>query len=229
MTTQPCLRTYKTHSELTIDTVLETIKQIRKLRKTYLAIVDLDFFPGEAQKRADAALRELELTANRVLSPDEPHPAAGEIRRLLPEDYQGRTWATRRRPWVDRLASAWLIQRFIDKDATILWLSSPADCPEDALGFDYDNAPFSHVGAKVTYEVLLASFNLEQPALKRIGALVHYLDAGGVQPPESIGVESILAGLRETISDDDQLLAMASAVFDGLLSTHAKFIVNVFP
>lgn len=165
---------------------------------------------------------ELEVAVNRVLSPDEPHPVIGQIPRLKLADYQGKTWATRRRPWVDRLASAWLIRRFIDCDATILWLTHPADCPNYALGFDFDDAIFSHVGAKVTFEVLLASFGLDRLGLQRIGALVHYLDVGGVQPPESVGIESVLAGLRETITDDDQLLTLASGVFDGLLVSFEK-------
>ncbi len=99
-----------------------------------------------------------------------------------------------------------------------MWLASPSDCPADALGFDFDGATFSHVGSRVSFEVLLASFGLEQAALKRLGALVHYLDVGGVQPPESVGIESVLAGLRKAITDDDQLLATASNVFDGLLT-----------
>jgi hypothetical protein len=90
------------------------------------------------------------------------------------------------------------------------------------LGFDFDGATFSHVGAKVTFEVLVTSFGLDRPGLQRIGALVHYLDVGGVQPVESVGIETVLAGLRETITDDDQLLAMASSVFDGLLVSFEK-------
>jgi hypothetical protein len=65
---------------------------------------------------------------------------------------------------------------------------------------------------------LLASFGLEQVALKRLGALVHYLDVGGVQPAEAQGIETVLAGLRAAITNDDQLLATASGVFDGLLA-----------
>lgn len=210
------------HKTLTADSALDVTKQIRKLRKSFVAISDIDFFPNEAQKQADAGLRELEVAVNRVLSPNEPQPATGQVRRLNFSDYQGKTWATRRRPWVDRLASAWLIRRFIDPDATILWLAHPSDCPKDALGFDFDGAMFSHVGAKVTFEVLLASFGLDRPGLQRIGALVHYLDVGGVQPPESMGIETVLAGLRESITDDDQLLAVASGVFDGLLVSFEK-------
>lgn len=216
----------KVRKTLTADTVLGVLKQARKLRKTFANLTDIDFFPGEAQKQANAALQDLELSAARVLAPDEPHPAEGTISRLLVSEHQGRIWATRRRPWVDRLACAWLIRRFIDQQARLLWLKSPNDCPLDALGFDFDGATFSHTGAHVTFEVLVASFGLEQAALKRLGALVHYLDVGGVQPPESAGIESVLAGLRETITDDDQLLATASAVFDGLLTAFQQEITS---
>jgi len=96
------------------------------------------------------------------------------------------------------------------------------DCPADALGFDFDGATFSHVGSRVTFEVLAASFGLEQPAIARLGLLVHYLDVGGVQPPEAAGIESVLAGLRETLTQDDQLLTAASAIFDGLLASFDK-------
>ena len=138
-----------------------------------------------------------------MLSPDEPHAVAGVIERRHPSDYRQRLWATRRRPWVDRLASAWLIRRFIDPEARIQWLESPADCPGDALGFDFDGATFSHVGSRVTFEVLAASFGLDRPAITKLGLLVHYLDVGGVQPPEATGVETVLAGLREMRQDDD--------------------------
>ncbi|WP_035052110.1 chromate resistance protein ChrB domain-containing protein [Andreprevotia chitinilytica] len=208
----------ETHAALNIDNALDTLKQFRKLGKTFAAIGATDFFPGEAQRQVDVALRALEVAANAILSPDEPHAATGAVARLNLVDYQGRIWATRARPWVDRLASAWLIRRFIDPAARFLWLASQADCPADALGFDFDGAAFSHIGAKVTFETLLASFALDQPALQRLGALVHYLDVGGIPPAEAGGVERVLAGLRNTISNDDQLLAAAGHIFDGLLA-----------
>lgn len=203
-------------------TVQDVRKQARKLRKAFAALASIDFFPGEAQRQADGALHDLELACARILSPDEPQVCEGAIARLHASDYQGRTWATRQRPWVDRLASAWLIRRFIDPQAQMLWLSTPADCPPDALGFDFDGAAFTHVGSRVTFEVLAASFGLEQPALVRLGLLVHYLDVGGVQPPEAAGIESALAGMRASIPDDDQLLNVASSVFDGLLASFDK-------
>ncbi len=203
---------------LTADTVLDALKQVRKLRRSFAALSEIDFFPGEAQRQADCALQELELACARTLSPNEPQAIGGVIASLRLADYQGRTWATRQRPWVDRLACAWLIRRFIDRQARLLWLGSPADCPSDAIGFDFDGAMFSHVGIRVTFEVLAASFSLEQPAIVRLGQLVHFLDVGGAQPSEAVGVESVLAGLRAAITDDDQLLIAASAVFDGLIT-----------
>jgi hypothetical protein len=205
-------------AELREDDVLDVIKQARKLRKSLEQLLAIDFFPGEAQRQTSAALLALELDAQRLLAPDEPRAVPDEISRLDTADFQGRIWATRRRPWVDRLASAWLIRRFIDPQARFVWLKSPADCPRQALGFDFDGARFSHVGLRVTFETLLASFDLETPALLRLGLLVHSLDAGGVQPPEAVGVERVLAGMREAIGDDDQLMLVAAGVFEALLT-----------
>jgi hypothetical protein len=205
-------------AELSAESAAEAVKQARKLRKAFAGVGDIDFFPGEARRQAESALRELEAAASQLLSPGEPHALDAAIARRDAKDFKGKTWATRARPWVDRLASAWLIRRFIDPKSKFLWLASPADCPAKALGFDFDGAAFTHVGARVTFEVLLASFGLDAPALSRVGALVHFLDVGGAQPAEAAGVESVLAGLRTGIEDDDQLLAAACAVFDGLLA-----------
>jgi hypothetical protein len=207
---------------LSEETAAQVVKQARKLRKTFEQLVAIDFFPGEAQRQTAAALQSLEADAAHAAAPDEPHALARAIDRLDPADYRGRVWATRRRPWVDRLASAWLIRRHIDPQARFLWLKSGADCPKRALGFDFDGATFTHAGARVTFETLLASFGLETPALLRLGVLVHGLDAGGVLPPEAAGVERVLAGMRDAIADDDQLVLAAAGVFEGLLVAFEK-------
>jgi hypothetical protein len=208
--------------QLTAENALSTTKQIRKLRKGYDQLTSIDYFPGKPKQQIDSALQALETAVSRALSADEPHSHDQLITVLNRGDYQGRVWATRKRPWVDRLACAWLIRRFIDPTAQILWLNSPQDCPADALGFDFDDATFSHVGNRVTFETLQASFELKEPGLGRIAALVHYLDIGGIQPAEAPGIERVLAGLRETITHDDHLLAAAGAIFDGLLAEFVK-------
>lgn len=209
-------------AQLNAENALATTKQIRKLRKAYEQLVNIDYFPGKPKQQINLALQELETAVSRALSPDEPHSSNQTITTLYVDDYQGRVWATRKRPWVDRLACAWLIRRFIDAQAQILWLNTPQDCPVGALGFDFDDATFSHVGNRVTFETLQASFELQEPGLNRIAALVHYLDIGGIQPVEAAGIERVLAGLRETITHEDHLLAAASANFDGLLAGFVK-------
>ena len=175
----------------------------------------VDYFPGAAREQAVAELEDLEQAAGDLLSPDEPHAVKRRIKRLQVRDYQWRLWATRQRPWIYRLASAWLIVRFIDPNARFLWLAAPADCPADALGFDFDGAEFTHVDAKVTFEVLLASFGLtKDAALDRLGGLVHYLDAGGIPAPEAAGLEAMIRGMRQRLADDDELLTEATKVFD---------------
>lgn len=211
-----------TSAEVTEQSAAELVKKARKLRKSFMGIAQIDFFSSEAQKQTEAALQALELALARILSPDEPHSVEADITRLDAKDFKGKTWATRQRPWVDRLASAWLIQNFIDTQAKFIWLESTNDCPKDAIGFDFDGASFSHIGARVTFEVLLASFDLETPPLLRMGHLVHFLDVGGLQPPEAVGIESVLAGMRDSIESDDRLLQAATAVFDGLLQNMSK-------
>ena len=208
------------------ETALDLAKQARKLRRAFASLVELDFFASEAAKQTEAALQELEQAVLRILSPEEPRPVQADIARLDRKAFQGKTWATRQRPWVDRLACAWLIRSFIDRKAKILWLESAAKCPKSAIGFDFDGARFSHVGARVSFEVLLASFELESPALSRLGHLVHFLDVGGLQPPEACGIESVLAGMRDSIESDDLLLQAASAVFDGLWQNFSREVTH---
>jgi hypothetical protein len=197
-------------------------KSLRRLARELAQLAAIDYFPGPAQEQARQALADLAAR----LAPGEPRTAPGEIHRLGAADFSGRTWATRRNLWVDRMASAWLIRRFIDRKAKFLWLETPADCPPDALGFDFDGATFTHVAGtpeRVTFEVLAASFGLEtDPALARIATIVHCLDVGGVPVAEAAGIEAVLAGLRADAPNDDKLLVEAGRIFDGLYKNYQQ-------
>jgi hypothetical protein len=196
-------------------------RRLRQLDKALGELERLDFFPGPPQAQARAARTSLKAEIDRRFSPEEPMSAQRALTPLAQGEYRDRTWATRRRLWVDRMASAWLIRRFVDPDARFLWLDRPEDCPAGALGFDFDGAAFSHAliegSERVTFEVLAASFGLEgDPALARLGQLVHYLDAGGLPVAEAAGFEAVLAGLREAAADDDALLTAATPMLDAL-------------
>ena len=196
---------------------------LQQVRRDYEALLAIDYFPGPAQAQSAQTLADADAAVTRHFSPDEPQPLQAGIRHLERTAYRGKVWATRHRVWVDRVASAWLIRRFIDSDARFLWLPTPQDCPPDAIGFDFDGAAFTHTGHRVTFEVFVASFDLAtDPALRRLGVLVHALDVGGVPVPEAAGFEAILTGVRASGADDDQVLAAMMPVLDALYTTFGQ-------
>jgi hypothetical protein len=202
---------------------VEARRQAAALRRDIAALGAIDFFPGASRHQVESALADAEAALNARFSPDEPHAAKGIIPKREKAQYRGRTWATRERPWIDRVASAWLIRRFIDPKAKFRWLKKPKDCPKTALGFDFDGAEFTHVGARVTFEVLAASFGLHNDrAIARLGALVHYLDVGGIAVPEAAGFAAIMAGVRAREPNDDKLLHGMSAVLDALYASYGE-------
>lgn len=196
-------------------TEAELRKALRALDTQWQALELNDFFPGKSSRKAAEALAALRRAIELHLSPDEPAATIAAIPRRALADYQGRTWATRKRPWVDRLGTAWLIQRFIDKRPRFTWLADPRTCPRSALGYDFDGATFTHVGQMVTFEVVAESFGLMQdPALQQLGALVRCIDIGGLPVDEAPGFEMLMRGLQARHPKDDALLAAALPAFD---------------
>jgi hypothetical protein len=192
-------------------------RALQQLRRDLDAIRGIDYFPDSGLTQSEQAVAEVEWAIQQRFSPHEPHPASAAIEPCHTADFEGCTWATRAQLWVDRVACAWLIRRFIDPEARFIWLKTPADCPPDAVGFDFDNARFTHIGEGVTFEVFLASFELTSDvALARLGTLVHYLDVGGIPVPEAAGFEAILSGVRERNPDDDAVLDTMMPVLDAL-------------
>src|SRR6266851_1478156 len=192
-----------------------------RLQRAFDELATIDFFPGEAKSQAHDALQAFREEARRLNSRGEPHALRGKVKRVDHDKYRGRVWATRKSPWVDRLACAWLIKRFIDKDARFAWIDSPRRCPKTAVGFDFDGAEFSHVESRVTFEVMAASFGLDaDPAIQRIGAAIHFLDAGGIPVADAKGLETVLRGIREKARNDDEGVSKACGVFDYFYSAY---------
>jgi hypothetical protein len=197
----------------------ELHKNLRTLEQQLHQVQASDFFPGKDHAAAADAVASLRREIELHLSPDEPASQQAVIAPRRVADFQGRTWATRKRPWVDRLATAWLVQRFIDKRPTFLWLADAKKCPKEAIGYDFDGATFTHVGELVTFEVVARTFGLdESPAIRRVGELVHYIDVGGAPPDEAPGFEMLVRGLQAQHPDDDALLMAGISLFDTLLA-----------
>ena len=212
-------------NELPTLTEAETRKRQRAVADDLLDLQRTDHVPGPASAQAPQALEALRQAVKARFSPGEPRSGpATAIARLKLRDYQSRRWATRQRPGFDRLACTWLIRRFIDPAAQWVWLAPAADgtvrTPRGTVGFDYDGARFTHVGARVSVEVLAASFGLEgDPALSRIGLAVRFLDAGGIPVPEAEGLGAVLSGLQQVHKNDDRLAGAAGTVFDALYAS----------
>jgi hypothetical protein len=206
---------------LTTSTELDARRALAAITRDVVATAAIDFFPGQSQDQVQSALADTEAALNARFSPNEPRPAHGKIQRRNLKDFRGRTWATRQHVWIDRVASAWLIRRFIDPEARFVWLKRIQDKPKRAIGFDFDGAEFSHVDSKVTFEVLLASFGFEgDVGLARVGLLVHFLDVGGIPVAEAPGLAAIVSGARSLQPDDDALLLSLTPALDSLYHTY---------
>lgn len=127
-------------------------------------------------------------------------------------------WATRAGVHVDRTACAWLIRRFIDKHAEFVFVHDPDEVPSDATPFDMRGVELSHRGGQCTFETMLATYELEDPALRDIARIVHEadLDDERFDAPEARGLDVILRGLSMIAESDEQMLDLSGPIYDGL-------------
>ena len=190
---------------------------LHKQRRELESIAALDFFPTAARGHAEQALADAETEVKDLLFPAQAGgaPAAGE-------SLQGRTWATRRPLWADRLACAWLIRRFVDPQAKLRWLDKGADCPPEVIGYAFEGARFANSEARVTFEQMLAGLGLgTNNALASIGGIVHFLEVRGTPVPEAAGVQTLLQGASRRAANEDELLREAEKTFDLLYDAYS--------
>ena len=189
---------------------------LHKQRREFDAIAALDFFPTDAQARARRILGEAEEEVRKLLFPAQT-PATLKAQ----ESLRKRTWVTRKPLWADRLACAWLIRRFVDPEATLVWLDKADAIPREAIGFGFDNAHFTNSETRVTYEEMLARLDLARnAALTRIASIVHFLEVRGTPVPEALGVQTLLQGALRRSQNENELLAEAEKTFDLLYEAY---------
>jgi hypothetical protein len=200
------------------DVRRETDADLQRLERRLEETSAVDFFgaPGrEAVAGLLAALR-------RRVTPPSVAPAALES---SPSEYRGRTWVTRTGIHVDRIASAWLIRRFIDAEARFKFVPAKGYVPSAGeLRFDMFEAEFSHEGDACTFEVLCARFELQEPGLSALAELIHDIDIKDDKfaRAETPGLAAQIAGLALLHRDDEQRLQRGSELFDELLAYFAK-------
>jgi hypothetical protein len=189
---------------------------LHKQRREFEAIAALDFFPTQARGRAQAALAKADAAVRQLLFPAGPQAGLGAGEKLL-----GRTWATRKPLWADRLACAWLIRRFVDPEAQLLWLDKSETAPPEAIGFGFEGAHFTNSEDRVTYEQMLARLKLgDNPALAKIGSIVHFLETRGATVPEAAGVQTLLQGALRRSPKETDLLGEVEKTFDLLYEAY---------
>ena len=189
---------------------------VHKQRREFESIAALDFFPNEARRRAEAALAAADADVRKLLFPQQGSAALAPGESLL-----RRTWVTRKPLWADRLASAWLIRRFVDPEGKVAWLDKSQEPPPGAIGFAFEGADFANSGTRVTYEEILVQLKLAgNSALVRIGSLVHFLEARGTPVPEAAGVQTLLQGAVRRARNEDELLGEAEKTFDLLYEAY---------
>ncbi len=192
--------------------------EVARLSKEHQRIRDIDFFeaPGGAEVR-----RLEEAIAMRTRRPESARreaPPTFDLTKL-----RGRRWVTRPRPHVDRIASAWLIKRFIDPEAEFLF-APPAEFPKDAIPYDAPGVELSHQGEDCTFETLVRRAKLRDRRLARLAELVHEADLrdGKFPHEEARGIDAASRALLAASPDDHQVLAQGMALFEGLYVTTSR-------
>ena len=188
--------------------------ELARLVRELEHVREIDFFEAPGAREVER-LRE---TIQSRLRPKGERPARGPA--LDAAALRGRRWVTRPRPHVDRIASAWLIRRFIDADAEFLF-AAPEDFPADAIPFDAVGAEFGHQGDDCTFETLVKRTGLRDPRLGHIAEIVHEADLrdGKFSRDEARGVDLSIRGLLAVLKEDQDVLAHGLILFDGIYAS----------
>ena len=181
--------------------------ELERLMRQFRAIREIDFFQSSRGQDIQMLLRRAEGTPNKMLP------------RLQAKNYRGKTWLTRPRPEIDRVGSAWLIRRFIDRRAKFVFAATvPSN--REIIPFDMLDVEFSHHGDCCTFETLIRRFGIEDKAVRKIGEMIHDADLEDekFQRSECIGIDRVLKGWAKSGMSDDQILLRGFDCFDGLYS-----------
>jgi len=186
---------------------------LARLRRRLNEIGAVDFFGAPARPVAEAAIERVEARIRPPKQRAGRSARGGESRRK-----PARTWVTRRGVHVDRIASAWLIRRFIDPRARFRFVEDRGYQPRPGeVRFDMFEAEYTHEGDRCTFETLVARFQLDEPGLRALAEMVHDVDLadGKFARPETAGFERLIDGITRTQVDDADRIAQGAALLDG--------------
>jgi hypothetical protein len=198
--------------------VVKREDEMRRLGRELERLREIDFFEAPGGREVTRAKETIEMR----LHPPKGRPAEHGLATPLSE-LRGRRWATRPRPHVDRIASAWLIKRFLDPAAEFVF-AAPDEFPPDAIPFDTLGAEFGHQGEDCTFETLVKRARLRDRRLVRLAEVVHEADLRDGKYPhaEARGIDVAIRALLAAVDDDHQVLAQGITLFEGLYATTSR-------
>jgi hypothetical protein len=190
---------------------------LTRLKKKFSLVLNLDFFGAPGREAASALLEKIEFRLAEARRRTEPETKTVDASAVT--EFRGRTWVTRKGVYVDRMACAWLIRRFIDPDASFKFVSERGYRPKTGeLRFDMFEGEFTHEGDLCSFEVIVQRFDVHDQALGEIGKIVHDLDLKEAKfnRAETAGIAALLDGIVATRKSDDARLDRGSALFDDI-------------
>jgi hypothetical protein len=184
----------------------EASSELERLTRRFREVRAVDFF--DSPRGHDVAM---------LLRRAEGPKRSRQLETLDVKQYQGKTWLTRPRPEIDRVGSAWLIARFIDRKPKFVFAPT-ADATPDAIPFDMLDADFSHHGNYCTFETLTKRFAISDKSLAKIGEMIHDadLDDARFQRVEAVGIDRVLKGWAKQGLSDQEILRRGFECFDAL-------------
>jgi hypothetical protein len=192
-----------------------THQLLGRFRHRLTTIERIDFFGSAGRDRVVGLLDEVSQRLSGGRPRDSSQARAGDASAAV---YRRRLWVTRPRPGVDRMASAWLIRRFIDPQARFGFVPDREAAPPDSVPFDMFGVEFGHRGERCTLETLCDCFGISEAAVVRVAGLVHDLDLkdGRFGAPEALAIGTVIDGLQLGCANDDVLLEQGMTLFEAL-------------
>jgi hypothetical protein len=194
--------------------------QFGRLLKDFEDVKRIDFFSSKEGAALHERIMRVAAELKKLSGAETAKESPSTISIRAVDAYQGKIWVTRKRPFIDRMASAWLIRRFIDKSAPFEFIDEKDidSASKKSVVFDMRGGEFTHIGDLCTFEVLIKSFSFQDKTLKKMAEIVHDLDVkdGKYGPAEAKGLEDILIGIRKTANDDRDALEKGMQVFEML-------------
>jgi hypothetical protein len=184
----------------------EAVSELERLTRQFREIRAVDFFDSPRGHDIAMLLRRAEGTKR-----------SRQLGTLEIKEYQGKTWLTRPRPEIDRVGSAWLIARFVDRKPKFVFAPT-ADAIAGAIPFDMLDAEFSHHGNYCTFETLTRRFAISDKSLVKIAEMIHDadLDDARFQRVEAVGIDRVLKGWAKEGLSDQEILRRGFECFDAL-------------